>query len=325
MRNLKKIILGLTLLLSVFQPTFSQGNLVVRQIFAGGVAIKYTGNLGLAAANPNPNTDWNGTVFTTYNFLATRGSQGNLFSNSNGMTMSPDGTHIYSVNWNGGSEGFTSDSVTQYNLSTAWDLTTMSAQVGHSPSLNAFPSYNEQNPVAAFFSPDGMNMYVSGGLNRIYRYTLGTAYTVSTATAHSSFATGLTAIEGISFSQDGTKMFVVGSGAFIRRFTLSSAWDITTASNDSMSLAISGGNSVFFKDDGTAFFTYDGSIKKYLLATAWDLSSYIAVQTSVLLNNLTYVYSGGIYISPNGLNYYQSNYVGAPVKRFELKTPFKIK
>lgn len=288
----------------------------------GGVT--YSNNLGRLPANPTPNTP-EPPPYTTYNNYPTRGEQAaqGLYPNSNGMTMSPDGTKVFAVNHNGSAEGFTNDAVTQYSLSTAWDLTTMSARIGSSPSLNSFPSFTDSSPQGAFFSPNGLNLYVAGGSSfRVYRYTLSSAYTVSTATAHSSFASGLTSLSGISFSQDGTKMFLVGTGAFIRRFTLSSAWDITTATNDSMSLAIAGSH-LFFKTDGLSFFTYSGPINRYYLTTPWDISTYVAKKSSVALSTLTYVFGGGIYLSDDGKKFFMSNYVGAPVKRFELKTPFR--
>jgi sugar lactone lactonase YvrE len=256
-----------------------------------------------------------------------RGAQAGagLYSNNNGMTMSPDGTKIYAVNHNGSAEGFTNDAITQFNLSTPYDLTTMSGRIGSSPSLNSFPSFSDSSPQAAFFSPDGLNLYVSGGSSlRVFRYTLSTAYEVSTATAHSSFASGLTSLTSLSFSQDGTKMFLVGTGSFIRRFTLSTAWDINTATNDSMSLAISGGQ-IFFRTDGTSFFTFNGRINKYILGTPWDLSSFVLLESSIELSTLTFVFPGGIYISPDGFNFFMSNYTGAPVKRFELAKPFRVR
>jgi len=287
----------------------------------GGVS--YAGNFGRQPATPTPNTP-EPPPYTLYNNLASRGAQAaaGFYANNNGMTMSPDGTKIYAVNHNGVSEGFTNDAVSQYTLTTPWDLSTMTGVVGSTISLNSFPSFTDGGPLAAFFSPDGFNLYVSGGgSNRVFRFTLATAYMVATSTPHSSFATGLTGLFGLSFSQDGTKMFVTNSG-FIRRFTLSVAWDITTATNDAMSLAILGGQ-IFFKTDGLSFFTFSGPINRYYLTTPWDLSTHIATTSSVALSTLTGVFQGGIYISPDGKYYFMSGYTGYPVKRFELKAPFK--
>lgn len=251
-----------------------------------------------------------------------------LYPVSVGMSMSPDGTKVFCTAHNGNNEGFTRDSIIQFNLSTPWDLTTMSTKVGNSPSVNAFPGFSEQSPYDNYFSPDGLNLYVSGGsFNRIYRYTLGTAFTASTATAHSSFATGKTSIGGLSFSQDGTKMFVIGATTTVYGYNLSVAWDITTAVVDATSKAISGGNSLHFRADGMVFYTYAGVVVyKYYLVTAWDLSSWIATENSPALTPLTYL-SGvfsGIVISADGSGLFISNYSGSPVKKFNLTRPFQI-
>lgn len=300
-------------------------NLIVREIFGGRSKVSYTNNLGRVVAVPTPNTP-EPPPYTTFNGMS-RGAQAGagLYPNNNGMVMSPDGTKIYAVNHNGSAEGFVQDAITQFNLSTPYDLTTMSARIGSSPSLNAFPTFSDSSPQAAFFSPDGLNLYVSGGSSfRVFRYILTTAYEVQGATAHSSFASGLTSLSGLSFSQDGTKMFLVGQGSVIRRFTLSTAWDINTATNNNMSLPISG-SQIFFKTDGTSFFTFNVRINKYILGTPWDLSSFVLLESSIVLSDLTYVFGGGIFISPDGFKFFMSNYTGAPVKRFELAKPFRLK
>jgi hypothetical protein len=254
----------------------------------------------------------------------------NLYPPSDGLTMSPDGTKVFAVLHNGNNEGFVRDSVIQFNLSTPWDLTTMSTQVGGTPSLNSFPSYSEQAPVDAFFSPDGMNLYVSGnGLNRVYRYTLSTAYTPSTATAHSSFATGLTGINGLSFSQDGTYMFVVAS-SLVTRFLLSSAWDVTTASTNGSTKTITNGFSIYFKPDGMSLYSFSaGIIYKYYFSTPWDLGSFTHVETSLSLSSIVTPIGSfnGIHFSADGKRFFFSNYVGAGyrVKAVDLSRPFKVK
>lgn len=286
-------------------------NLITREIFGGKIAkTSYNGQQGIDCATTGVNNP-------------------NLYPPSVGMTMSPDGTKVFAVLHNGNKEGFTRDSVIQFNLSTPWDLTTMSTKVGGTPTLNSFPSYSEQAPTDAFFSPDGLNLYVSGqSFNRIYRYTLSTAYTPSTATAHSSFATGLSAIGGLSFSQDGVYMFVVDSGT-ISRFLLSTAWDISTASTNGSTKSVTGGTSLYFNPDGLSLFTFSGStIYKYSFSTAWDLSSFTAISTSGTLSTIVSNIGAfsGIHLSSNGKRFFFSNYVGAGyrVKAVDFTKPFVI-
>lgn len=286
-----------------------------------GEAIIYNNNYGKIPATPTPNTP-EPPPYTLYNNLASRGTQASagLYPNSNGITMSLDGTKVYSVNHNGVSEGFTNDAITQYNLSTPWDLTTMSAVIGATISLNSFPSFTDSAPYGAIFSPDGLNLYVAGNSsNRVYRFVLSIAWVVSTSIANSSYNTGLTGLTDIAFSTDGTKMFLI-NGSIVRRFTLNSAWDITTATNDNMSLGITG-SKIHFISSGAAFYTFNGSIVKHYLSTVWDLNTLQFTKTSLLLNTLTPIFTGGIYLSPDESKFFMSGYASYPVKRFDFKTP----
>ena len=284
---------------------------------------------------------WKSAIINVINTLTYNGQQGiecattnvnnpNLYPPSSGMTMSPDGTKVFAVLHNGNNEGFVRDSVIQFNLSTPWDLTTMSTQAGGTPSINSFPSYNENSPYGAHFSPDGLNLYVHGiQLNRIYRYTLGTAYTPSTATAHSSFATGLTGAGGISFSNDGTYMFVANTSQVVTRFLLSTAWDVTTASTNGSTKTIQYGTSIYFTPDGLNLYCFGGTaqIYRYNLATAWDLGSTTIITNSGNISTIVTVQGpSGIYLSSDGTRFFFSNYVGAgnSVKAVDFSIPFNV-
>ena len=125
--------------------------------------------------------------------------------------------------------GDTVDTVFQYTLSTAWDVST-ATYATKSFSVTT----QETAPSGLEISPDGTKMYVIGTTNdTVYQYTLSTAWDVSTATyATKSFS--VTTFDGtptgIEFNADGTKMYVVGSGYdCIIEYTLSTAWDVSTS------------------------------------------------------------------------------------------------
>lgn len=67
------------------------------------------------------------------------------------LHLSPDGTKIYIV-------CPVLDKVAQYNLSTAWDITSFSG----GPDKNLNVSAQETSPLGISFSPDGTHMYISG-------------------------------------------------------------------------------------------------------------------------------------------------------------------
>jgi hypothetical protein len=125
--------------------------------------------------------------------------------------------------------GDTVDTVFQYTLSTAWDIST-ATYATKSFSVTT----QETAPSGLGISPDGTKMYVIGTTNdTVYQYTLSTAWDVSTA-AYATKSFSVTTFDGtptgIEFNADGTKMYVVGSGYdCIIEYTLSTAWDVSTA------------------------------------------------------------------------------------------------
>ena len=116
------------------------------------------------------------------------------------VSFKPDGTKMYVI----GLDGL---DVNEYNLSTAWDITTASF-------LQLFSvSAQDTNPRGIFFKPDGTKMYVVGDTgNSVYEYNLSTPWDITTASFLQSFsvATQEGNPNGLFFKDDGTKMYVVG-------------------------------------------------------------------------------------------------------------------
>ena len=72
--------------------------------------------------------------------------------------------------------GTTNDAVNEYDLSTAWDISTAS----YSQNFSVVSQDTLSNDV--FFKPDGTAMYIVGGVSdNIFEYSLSTAWDVSTA------------------------------------------------------------------------------------------------------------------------------------------------
>lgn len=234
-------------------------------------------------------------------------------STPDGLALNDDGTKAYVVD---------ADTVYQYSLSTAWDISTASYD---SVSLNA--SAQDNDLVDAFFGDSGAVLYLVGLQNdSVYEYSLSTAFDLSTA----SFVTSLsvssedTAPRGVAFKGDGTKMFMVGdTGNAIFQYTLSTAWDLTTASYDSVSFDLPSANDsprgIAFKDDGSRVFILDGvddTIYEYQLATAWNFGDSVRLferaapsEDLVALTGLAFGNGGAeLYlIHTNGFNQYSSS------------------
>lgn len=191
-------------------------------------------------------------------------------TNPQGLFFKPDGTKMYVT-------GQAGDDVNEYNLGTAWDVSTASYLQNFSVAAQ------EATPHAVFFKPDGTKMYVTGRAgNDINEYNLGTPWNVSTAAYLQvfSFADQETFCTGIFFKPDGTKLYVVGTiGDDVNEYNLSTPWDVSTASylqNFSVAGQDTAPFSVFFKPDGTKMFVVGGAgldVNEYDLSTAWDVST----------------------------------------------------
>jgi len=172
-----------------------------------------------------------------------------------GIFFKPDGTKMYVIGQSG-------QDVNEYDLSTAWDITSASYLQNFSVAAQ------EAVPGGIFFKPDGTKMYVIGSSgDDVNEYDLSTAWDVSTASYLQNFSVAAqeTVPTGIFFKPDGTKMYVLGyTGDDVNEYDLSTAWDITTASylqNFSVAAQETGPTGLFFKPDGT---------KMYVIGTTGD-------------------------------------------------------
>ena len=128
------------------------------------------------------------------------------------------------------------DKVSEYALSTAFDLSSASF-------TDAFDiSSQEIQPYGLAFNNDGTKMYVTGWIgDDINEYTLSIGFDVSTATYSQNFSVSGQAGKpsAIQFNNTGTKMYVLnGTGApTIFQYTLITAFDISTASYENTSFS----------------------------------------------------------------------------------------
>jgi thioredoxin-related protein len=173
-----------------------------------------------------------------------------------GLSFKHDGTKMYVV----GAEG---DDVNEYDLSTAWDVSTATYNQNFSVAAQ------DTSPRAIFFKPDGTKFYILGGSGGdVNEYDLSTAWDVSTSSYVQNFSINAQEIfpYGLSFKPDGLKMYVIGTnGDDVNEYDLSTAWDISTASylqNFSVSGQDGIPHTVFFKGDGTKMYVLGDSSDK---------------------------------------------------------------
>jgi len=137
-----------------------------------------------------------------------------------GLFFNSDGTKMYVT-------GNANDTVYQYSLSTAWDVSTVSYDT---VSLNV--SGQDLSPKGLYFKSDGTKIYIAGDSgNAIYQYSLTTAWDLSTASYDGvSLAVGTEDVspKGIYMKSDGTKIYMGGSsGDKVYQYSISSTVTFT--------------------------------------------------------------------------------------------------
>jgi len=170
-----------------------------------------------------------------------------------GLTFKPDGSQMYVT-------GRVNDSVYQYALSTAFDISTASFSQSFSVSSQ------DGVPAGLVFKPDGSQLFVVGrGNSSVFQYGLSTAYDISTASFSQSFDVSSQdgRPEGLDLNPDGSQLYVVGRGNdSVYQYGLSTAFDISTASF-SRSFSVSPQDTfptgLVFKPDGSQLYVTGNS------------------------------------------------------------------
>lgn len=214
---------------------------------------------------PVPGWDVTTAVYNTDSF-----SVSSQDATPQGLTFKPDGTKMYIC-------GNASDSVHEYNLSSAWDITTASYVQSFSVSAQ------DSNPTDVAFKTDGTKMYVCGATNDdISEYNLSSAWNISTASYLQGFDVSAqeSIVLGLYFRNDGTKFYITGNGSdSVNEYDLSSAWNVTTASHVqtySVSSQDDNPGDVYFKPNGGVMYVVGETsdrVFQYELSSAWNIST----------------------------------------------------
>ena len=118
------------------------------------------------------------------------------------IAFKSDGTKMYML-------GLTNDTVYQYTLSTAWDVSTASYD-----SVSFSVTSQESTPASIQFNNDGTEMYVLGfSSDSVHQYNLSTSWDLSTASYSNisfSVASQETTPRGFAFANSGANFYIVG-------------------------------------------------------------------------------------------------------------------
>lgn len=141
-----------------------------------------------------------------------------------GLFFKPDGTKMYSM-----ANAGVNAAVHEWDLSVPWNVATLVYV------QRKLTGSQDSGPSGVFFQDDGLTMYTVGaGNDRVYQYTLSTAWDVSTLTYVQFFSVSAQTGDprGLWFKPDGTKMYITsadGANDAVHEYDLGIAWDITSA------------------------------------------------------------------------------------------------
>lgn len=272
----------------------------------------FSPNVGLVEAGAGSSSSGLGPDLTQISYANDYFNVSSQEGAPQGVTFKPDGTRMY-ICGNG------SDAVFQYNLSTAWDLSTAS----YSTSFNT-PAVN---PRDLDINDDGTKIYTLDG-TQVFQATLSTAYDLSTASDDGASARNQLPVDGrgLCFASDGSAFYWCDTGArSIYQVNLTTDYDVSTGSSISYTLNypsnigyIAGAEAIHINADGTKMLliTVGGTSVStaYVLemTTPNDLST-ASFKAGIAHNFLASAPQGGnisgVYIKPTGDKFYVTEVV----------------
>ena len=200
-----------------------------------------------------------------------------------GIFFKPDGTRFFIIG-----SGVAGRKIQQYDLSTAWDVTT-STHAGNTATGALFHT----NPNDLYITANGTSIYVptantTGAANGILQFSLSQAWNVQTMSYVANVTTFAreTAPTGLWFKPDGTRAYLVGTTADrIQQYDLSTPWSISTATyNANVNPNISGGpanpayQSVSLNSSGDVIYIVESGrsiLYSFNLTEAWNVQSIV--------------------------------------------------
>jgi len=232
-----------------------------------------------------------------------------------GLLIKPDGTSFYYVDPDNNR-----DKVYQFNMSTAYDLSTASffndKTVGSQDTL----------PKDVHFKPDGTKMYVLGNdLDRVFQYSLSTAWAVNTASYDNTYVgVNHSDSQSIFFKTDGLMIYSYGDGN-IKQMSIATAWDLSSSIGSPSTLNIGatngdGDGSIHFSPDGTKLFygrRNSQQIYMWNLSTPWDITS--STYSNVFFdvsNDITTLL--GLHITDDGQFMYALDHTHKNINRYTI-------
>ena len=231
--------------------------------------------------------------------------------------------------------GVGADTILQYNLTTAFDITSATLE------KSVFIRTVEAMPQDVKFNSDGTVIFILGtGGNGIDRWSLSTPYDIGSITVADTTFTSIGGDpRGLAFNNDGTKMFVLNqTNTRVEEYNLSTPYNPdtktltntltnATSSNFHQGLGFNADGSKMFvvKSRGSGDENTDNKIDEYALSTAFDISSSSATLTGTFSpTHSSDEYLSGMAFNGSGTKMYHINWSDDKVREYSLSCPFKV-
>jgi len=222
---------------------------------------------------------------------------------AHGVSFNNDGSKAYLVDME--ISGSTSFSISEYSLSTPYDLATSTYTT---KKLAAYP--NLSDTFHTNWNNDGTKIYVGAEMQsgttdrpRIVEFNVSTPYDISTmSTTPNTYITSINYIKNLTWNNDGTKMFASIDGSGILEVTASTPYSLSGSTKIThSSTSIVGTNDrlwgIDFNKTGTIAFIVqsqvtDDKIWKLELSTPYDLTTSSITDTYITTDyDIDYPYS----------------------------------
>jgi hypothetical protein len=264
----------------------------------------FTGGDGVAEYNLNTAWDISSSSFVhSFSTLA----DGNTIK---GVFFKPDGTKMYVVS-------DTDDEVNEYNLSSAWDVS--SASYFQRKSISA----QTTAPSDIFIKPDGTRMYITDVTDVMYEYRLNTPWDLTPATYLGSIdisQSNVSGAQGFFFKPDGTALYIAYTGGIFADYVYQ--FSLGGFSVNDQEIAPNG---LFFKPDGTKMYVAGSNgddVNEYNLSREWDLTSATFSRSfSVAAQEIV---PTGLFFKPDGTKMYLIGSNGDDVNEYNLSTAWRV-
>jgi DNA-binding beta-propeller fold protein YncE len=263
-------------------------------------------------------TAWDVTTASWTAFTSTSGQD----TIPTSFFFKPDGTRLWVL-------GDTNDRIYEYDLSTAWDTTTITYN-SVSALLSGGVANSQLLPEAMTWSSDGLSIIVySANLRYLNKFTVSSAWSLSGfsfSTQSNSIATFITQTGqtcGITYNSDGTRLTVVDSSNDAVTEFITSAYGVSVTRIGSFVVGDGIPEGVCFGDNGTKLY-YVGSsgdtVYQYDLKQPYvSVMKSAVTQKSISSQTIT---PSGITFSSDGTKMWITDTTNEYILQYSCSTPF---